>query len=108
MRLSEVGYTFRRFFNGGRNFMTPKVNSYGICEASASPPGTILIYEISTGSGMLSSDQLVGVTFLLVKGDDIQRQPLINKCFSCKVHNQQKTINEAMQYARWGGGDGDG
>lgn len=61
---TDIGWIFRRQFNGRTNFVTPHVEGYG--------KKRHLIWEISSGPAMLSGGTLYGVTVMEVTRDDSQ------------------------------------
>ncbi len=76
-RQIKIAKSFKAYFNGGVNFMTPYPIEYGQC-------GKNLIYEISEGTAMNGMDKLYGVTFLVDKSGIIDRPDnydRINKSF---------------------------
>lgn len=80
----------------GRNFMTPEVIEYG----EIAPNGDKRIfYELSTGTGFMSDEQLWGLTFMSVdsKGH-IEKENNLNQCFSNMVDVDLTLKNLGRKY----------
>lgn len=80
---------FRQEYNGQHNVMTPRLCGFG-----RSLRDTSLIFEISSGRGMMN-DHLVGVTILEMP-ESVRRHDL-NTCFS--GNNESELLSQAREYA---------
>lgn len=81
-------YIFNRYFNGEKNFITPKVYNYGYIQFG----DKTLLYEKSKGKG-LYDHTIYGLTFLVIDNEtnEVQRIDL------SKPFNSSKELNKYLK-----------
>lgn len=73
----QIKDIFNQFFLGNKNFMTPRVKSYG--ETSS----RFFVFEVSEGDGLFSDGLIYGITVLELNSSQevIKHRHDLSKCF---------------------------